>query len=308
MTAPGKKPPYMTPTGLRTAVKNIASTQTARTTPRALATDIILDNITVAYEGIPILKDLTGRFKAGSLTALVGPNGGGKSTLLKAIMGMLSLKKGSITPHPTRRPGAPRCAYLPQISTVDHSFPLIVRDVVALGLCSQQGFFTSLGRNAYTRTMAALEMVGMHEYSETHLGALSGGQLQRILFARLSLQEADVILLDEPFAAIDAHTTQDLLALVQMWHKMGKTIIAVLHHDGLVREYFPETLMLARKIIAWGDTNTILTPAHHARAQEYAALWGNGTRHQNTPDHDPHDRHKQNVPAQREDEQDPKHV
>ena len=113
----------------------------------------------------------------------------------------------------------------------------------------------------------ALDRVGLEGHARQPLDTLSGGQLQRTLFARLMLQDADVLLLDEPFAAIDQRTTDELLALLRQWHAQGKTVLAVLHDLHQVRAAFPRTLMLARELLAWGDTDAVLTPATLGRLQ-----------------------------------------
>jgi zinc/manganese transport system ATP-binding protein len=120
---------------------------------------------------------------------------------------------------------------------------------------------------------AALEAVGLQGFERRPVGTLSSGQLQRALFARLLVQDADLILLDEPFNAVDSKTTAGLLTLVQQWHRQGRTVIAVLHDDAQVREHFPQTLLLARECIAWGATAEVLTEANLQRARAMAEAW-----------------------------------
>ena len=117
------------------------------------------------------------------------------------------------------------------------------------------------------RADAALSAVGLNGFGARPVGSLSAGQFQRVLFARILLQDAELILLDEPFNAIDARTTSDLLAIVQGWHAEGRTVIAVLHDYDQVRAQFPQTLLLARNVVAWGATDTVLTPANLQRAK-----------------------------------------
>ncbi len=228
--------------------------------------------MSVSYGQQPILNRVSGCFKPGTFTAIVGPNGGGKSTLLKTIMGMIPILEGQLIPGVSE--ARKHCAYLPQVSNIDRQFPLTVSDVVSLGLCPERGLFRSLGAKSSEQVQEALNSVGMYDYRETLLSQLSGGQVQRVLFARLSLQKASVILLDEPFSAIDRHTTEDLLALAKSWHEAGKTVIAVLHNYDLVKQFFPQTMMIARGVVAWDDTNKALTEENLNRARELSNAWG----------------------------------
>lgn len=234
------------------------------------ATAIIVDNLTVAYDRRPAVHHINGRFEAGSLTAIVGPNGAGKSTLIKAIAGMLKPVSGRIDRGQlaTRNLG-----YLPQAAEIDRSFPLSVADTVAMGAWRSIGMWRGLTRQHARRTGDALAAVGLTGFGPRSIGSLSAGQFQRVLFARLLLQDAGVILLDEPFNAIDTRTTRDLLALVQSWHDQGRTVIAVLHDIEQVRQHFPNTLLMARETIAWGATAQVLSDANLRRARNMAEYW-----------------------------------
>ncbi len=210
------------------------------------------------------MHHLSGRFAPGSLTAVVGPNGAGKSTLLKGIVGALKPFEGAI-----RLSGGPRTpiAYLPQAAEIDRSFPLSVYDLVAMGLWSRSGLFGGIARRDRTRVEEALSAVGLTGFERRPISTLSGGQMQRALFARLLLQDAPVILLDEPFTAIDAKTTADLLDLVRRWHAEKRTVVAVLHDLDLVKRVFPETLLIAREPVAWGKTGEVLGPENLLKAR-----------------------------------------
>tara|TARA_A100000171_G_C2136967_1_gene151080 strand:- start:1661 stop:2470 length:810 start_codon:yes stop_codon:yes gene_type:complete len=217
---------------------------------------LTLDRISVSYRRRVALQDISGSFQPGSLTAVVGPNGGGKSTLLKAVLGLVPTESGKIIcDHFNHRD----IAYLPQQSEIDRLFPLTVGDVVGLGLCYQEGFFRRIGLRSYKRIARALKEVGMTRCFNRSLHTLSGGQFQRVLFARLSLQQAPVILLDEPFAAVDSYTIDDLIQIILGWQKQGRTIVVVSHDMDLVREFFPETLLLVNKCLAWGKTSEVAT-------------------------------------------------
>jgi zinc/manganese transport system ATP-binding protein len=237
-----------------------------------IGTGITLRDLTLAYDRHRAVHRLAGRFEAGSLTAIVGPNGAGKSTLLKAIVGALAPASGSIDRAGLRRRDL---GYLPQAAEIDRSFPLTVADTVILGAWRWTGALRGVTRATGQKAQAALAAVGLAGFERRPVGALSAGQFQRVLFARLLLQDATVILLDEPFTAIDARTTRDLLDLVCRWHGEGRTVITVLHDFEQVRMHFPEALLLAREPIAWGPTETVLSPANLLRARSMAECWEN---------------------------------
>ena len=223
---------------------------------------IVLHDLTLGYDRHPAVHHLDAVIPSGSLTAIVGPNGAGKSTLMKGIVGALRPLEGRIAVSKSR------VAYLPQQAEIDRTFPVSVRDLVAMGLWAEIGAFGRI-RSAHAERIAnALAAVGLTGFDPRPIGALSGGQMQRVLFARLLLQEAEVILLDEPFTAIDAKTAADLMALVQRWHGEGRTVVAVLHDLDTVRAKFPDTLMIAREIVAHGPTAQVLTAANLLRARQ----------------------------------------
>jgi zinc/manganese transport system ATP-binding protein len=231
---------------------------------------IRVSDLTLGYDRHPAVHHLSGAFAAGSLTAIVGPNGAGKSTLLKAIAGLKAPLSGRID-----RAGVDRrdLAYLPQQAEIDRSFPISVADCVAMGHWHKVGPFGRIGRAMRDEAARALDAVGLGGFGRRPIGSLSAGQFQRVLFARMLLQDARVILLDEPFAALDARTTADLLDVVGRWHGERRTVVAVLHDLDQVRGHFPQTLLLARDPIAWGPTADVLTDAHLARARAMAEGW-----------------------------------
>lgn len=231
--------------------------------PGAAATPAIaLHNLTLGYERHPAVHHLSLTIPGGSLVALAGPNGAGKSTLIKALAGQVRPIHGQI-----RGLDQQRIAWLPQQPELDRQFPITVRDMVAMGLWHQVGALRRFCTAHREQCAAALATVGLTGFEARTLDTLSGGQMQRALFARLILQDAPIVLLDEPFAAVDNRTTDDLLALLHRWHAQGKTVIAVLHDLTHIRAHFPLTLLLARECIAWGATAEVLSPTHWARAQ-----------------------------------------
>jgi zinc/manganese transport system ATP-binding protein len=233
-------------------------------------TSIALDNLTVAFRGHPAVHHLSGEFEPGSLTAVVGPNGAGKTSLLSAIMGGLRPAEGEVRIAPSLRG---RIAWLPQQAAIDRSFPVCVFDLVALGHWSSVGSCRGLSGAQGEQVRRALQAVGLGGFERRSIGELSAGQFQRVLFARVLLQDAPVILLDEPFNAIDARTTADLLNVVARWHAESRTVIAVLHDLEQVREHFDRTLLLARRCVAWGPTAEVLHAANLFRARQMAEAW-----------------------------------
>ncbi len=236
------------------------------------APDLRLHDLTVCHGRRPAVHHVSGRFAPGSLTAIVGPNGAGKTTLLRALAGLHPPDSGRI--ERGVGPAAGSIALLPQASTLDRGFPLACLDVVLFGLWAEAGAFRALPRDAKARALAALGAVGLSGFDRRPVGSLSAGQFQRVLFARLLLQDAPVILLDEPFNALDARTAADLLAVVRRWHGEGRTVIAVLHDLDLVRQEFPETLLLARDCLGWGATPQVLNAEARLRARMMAESWG----------------------------------
>ena len=214
-------------------------------------------NVTLGYDRHPAVHHLDGKIERGALVAVVGPNGAGKSTLFKGIVGMLKPLAGQIdlaglSPHDI--------AYLPQAAEIDRTFPINVYDLVAMGLWRRTGVFGGIGRNERATIEQAIAAVGLTGFEDRAIGTLSGGQTQRMLFARLLLQDARIIVLDEPFNAVDAKTSADLFALLQRWHGEQRTVLTAMHDIDFVRTHFPETLLLAREPVAWGSTPVVLTP------------------------------------------------
>lgn len=212
---------------------------------------IRLDRVRLSHGSREVLRDLSGVFAPGSLTALTGENGAGKTTLLRALAGLHPLASGTID-----RGGLTPAdiALLPQGSQLVRDFPIACRDVVALGISGRLGPFRGIGRDRLRQADEALALVGLPDLGRRSIGALSAGQFQRVLFARSILQDAPVLLLDEPFAAVDTATARDLLALLHRWHEQGRTIVTVLHDLVMARAHFPDTLHLNAGQAIWGTT------------------------------------------------------
>ena len=221
-----------------------------------MAAQIKFQNVTLGYDRHPAVHHLNGEVASGALVAVIGPNGAGKSTLFRGLAGILKPLAGSIHLGGL---DIKDIAYLPQTADIDRTFPISVYDFVGTGLWRRTGFFGGMGKAAREKIAQALAAVGLNGFENRSIGTLSGGQMQRMLFARVLLQDARLIVLDEPFNAIDAKTSADLLALVKRWHGEGRTVLAALHDMELVRNHFPETLLLARGPVAWGATADVLT-------------------------------------------------
>jgi zinc/manganese transport system ATP-binding protein len=230
----------------------------------SMAAQIKFQNVTLGYDRHPAVHHLNGEVASGALVAVIGPNGAGKSTLFRGLAGILKPLSGSIHLGGL---DIKDLAYLPQTADIDRTFPISVYDFVGTGLWRRTGFFGGMGKDARDKIAQALAAVGLNGFENRSIGTLSGGQMQRMLFARVLLQDARLIVLDEPFNAIDAKTSADLLALVKRWHGEGRTVLAALHDMELVRNHFPETLLLARGPVAWGATADVLTPENMLKAR-----------------------------------------
>lgn len=225
---------------------------------------LVLAGVGCGFGRMPALLGVSGCFAPGSLTAVVGPNGGGKTTLLRALAGLHPCTIGRID-----RGGlaAREIALLPQASSLDRSFPVTCGEVVALGAWGEMGAFGAAPAGLGGRIAAALAQVGLAGFAHRSVRALSAGQFQRVLFARLIVQDAQVLLLDEPTAAVDSRTEDDLVGLIRAWHGEGRTLVLVLHDLDLVRALCPQTLLLAREVVAWGPTAGVLTAENRLRAR-----------------------------------------
>jgi zinc/manganese transport system ATP-binding protein len=229
-----------------------------------MAAQLHFRDVTLGYDRHPAVHHLTGEVAAGALLAIVGPNGAGKSTLFRGLVGILKPLAGAIGLDGL---DVRDIAYLPQTADIDRSFPISVFDFVGTGLWRAIGLFGGMGKAAREKIAQALAAVGLNGFENRSIGTLSGGQMQRMLFARVLLQDARLIVLDEPFNAIDTKTSADLLALVRRWHAEKRTVLAALHDMDLVRAHFPDTLLLARAPVAWGATSEVLTPDNLLQAR-----------------------------------------
>ena len=226
-------------------------------------TDSALDvrGLTVSYRSAPALWEVDCRFPAGHLSAIVGPNGAGKSTLLKAALGLVPADAGRVLIDGVEGPaGRDRVAYVPQTESVDWDFPITVREVVEMGRYRSTGWFRRVSRADRAIAEECLERVGMTAFARRQIGQLSGGQRQRVFLARALAQRAPVLVMDEPFAGIDARTQSDLLGLLGELRDDGGSVVVVHHDVAQVRAAFDWTVLLNVRLIGCGPTADVLTP------------------------------------------------
>jgi zinc/manganese transport system ATP-binding protein len=233
----------------------------------AVTAALRLVDLTVSYDRHPAVHHVSAEIPAAEMTAIVGPNGAGKSTLLKAVLGLAPRVEGRIEST------AKRIAYLPQQAEIDRSFPISVFDTVLLGRWSRFGGYGAAKHVDIHDAQHAIEAVGLSGFERRPIDTLSVGQFQRVLFARLLLQDADLVLLDEPFAAIDSKTVADLMQVIQGWRAEQRTVVAVLHDLDQVRRDFPNALLMARELVDAGPTATVLSAENLLRARAMAEAW-----------------------------------
>ena len=235
----------------------LAEAQQLRESPFAIR------GLTVSYDQKPAVFSVDATFEAGKMTAIVGPNGAGKSTLLKAALGIIKPLSGQVTVMCRAIAGEMhRIAYVPQRASVDWDFPVRVIDVVLMGLFRKTGLLGRLSGADRNRAMACLERVGMTDFASRQIGQLSGGQQQRVFLARALAQDADLYLLDEPFAGVDAATEKAIIAVLKSLRAEGRTVIAVHHDLSTVPDYFDNVLLLNVRPLAEGPVETTFTDAN----------------------------------------------
>lgn len=226
-----------------------------------------IKNLTAGYGGNTVLEDVSWQVKRGTLAAIIGPNGGGKSTLLKTAVGLLKplhydeLKLLGQEPKLGRK----KTAYLPQQEEVDWDFPITVLDVVLQGRLVQRGFWGSYTKKDYVASHDALSLLGLEKFSQKQIGVLSGGQRQRVFLARALVQEADLILLDEPSTGLDAKAQHELADLFMEMSRAGKTIVAATHDLNCLTDCFEEVLALDGRVLVQGSPTEVLTEPNMVR-------------------------------------------
>lgn len=219
-----------------------------------------IQDLTVAWHRKPVIWDVEFDVAPGQLVGIVGPNGAGKSTLLKAVMDLVPRASGriSIFGKPWKQ-NRNRVGYVPQRESLDWDFPVSVLDVVTMGLYGQIGWCRPVTRKHRQIAREALDRVGIGDFADRQISQLSGGQQQRTFLARALVQNADLYLLDEPFAAVDAATEQAIIEILREMRQAGKTAI-VIHHDlHMVPTYFDSVVLLNMRVVAQGPTASVFT-------------------------------------------------
>lgn len=239
------------------AVTSEPGTDTSMSAPDQMP--IRVDNVTVAYDARPVLRSVSFHVEPGQTLGVIGPNGAGKSTLLKCILGLIrpDMGKTLVFGHPIDRVRQ-RLAYVPQTEAVDWDFPVTVLDVALMGRYGRLAWWRWPSRRDRELAMEALERVGMANFADRHIRQLSGGQQRRAFLARALCQGADLLLLDEPFAGVDAATEHAIFDLIDRMNDEGKTLVVV-NHDLSVLDRFDALLMLNQRVVAFGPTGQVAT-------------------------------------------------
>jgi manganese/zinc/iron transport system ATP- binding protein len=224
-------------------------------------TALVIQGLTVSYGEKPAIFSVDAAFEAQGMSAIVGPNGAGKSTLLKAALGIIPRLSGEIYVFgETIRNARGRIAYVPQSASVDWDFPTTVMDVVQMGLYRKVGLLGRLSGTVRAQARECLDRVGMADFANRQIGQLSGGQQQRVFLARALAQDADLYLLDEPFAGVDAATERAIIDVLKRLKNEGKAVVAVHHDLATVRDYFDHVFLINVRRIAEGPVETTFTP------------------------------------------------
>ena len=252
-------------------------------TPKTPLSAIRVDHLTVSYGPVPALLDISLSIPPGKLVGVIGPNGSGKSTLIKTILGFLKPDVGQVRlfGEPVERSKG-RVAYVPQRGGVDWDFPITVREVALMGRYGQVPWYRDLSRRDREITDEALEMVRMSEFKNRQIGQLSGGQRQRVFMARAMAQGADILLLDEPFAGVDAATERAILDVLQRTRESGRTLMVVHHDLATAAEYFDTIVLLKQRLYACGPprvvlNETLLSEVYEGRLRIFADIHGKGS-------------------------------
>ena len=238
-----------------------SSTSASPSASSPIETPLSVYDLTVAYHRKPVIWDVSFEIPPGKLVGIVGPNGAGKSTLIKAIMGLIPKASGRVQIFGKQyQKNRHRVGYVPQRESVDWDFPVDALDVVTMGLYKEIGWCLPVRKKHRDRAMEALDRVGIADYAHRQISQLSGGQQQRTFLARALVQDADLYLMDEPFAAVDAATEKAIVKILHEMKQAGKTAL-VIHHDlQTVPEYFDYVILLNMWVIDHGLTADVFTP------------------------------------------------
>ncbi len=255
-------------------------TNSSNQSDQAKAADLAIqvENLTVSYGPVPALLDVSVSIPAGQLVGVIGPNGSGKSTLIKSILGFVKPDIGNVQIFGQDAAKAKgRVAYVPQRGSVDWDFPVTVREVALMGRYGTKRWWQDMSRNDYALADRALEQVRMSDLAKRQIGQLSGGQQQRVFMARALAQDADILLLDEPFAGVDASTERAILNVLTEAKQKGKTMVVVHHDLETAAEYFDSLILLKQRMFAFGSPDQVLDPellseVYEGKLRVFAAL------------------------------------
>ena len=227
---------------------------------------IRIENLSVSYKETLALKDISLVLQGPTITGIIGPNGAGKSTLLKGMLGIIPHEGHAFIDDKEMNKSLKKVAYVEQKIHIDYTFPIKVKECVSLGLYPSIPLFHTLKASHWKKVAEALEIVGLSDYADRQISQLSGGQFQRVLIARCLVQEADYILLDEPFVGIDSVSEEIIMNTLRDLKKAGKTVLIVHHDLGKVPHYFDQVLLLNKELIAFGPTKETFTKANLKQA------------------------------------------
>ena len=220
---------------------------------------IKVSHLSANYLGTPVLKDVNFEVAKGKMVGLIGPNGAGKSTLIKAMLGLIKSSGDVLIDGKPSSKRSCSFAYMKQGSDYDLSFPILVKDVVMLGLYPSMGLFRRPSKSHKLLVEEALKAVEMETFKNRQIAELSGGQWQRVLIARILVQEADVIFLDEPFTGVDIDSEAKIIEILRQLKEEGKTILMIYHDLDKVADYFDEVILLNKTVITQGIPSVVLT-------------------------------------------------
>ena len=227
---------------------------------------IRIENLSVSYKETLALKDISLVLQGPTITGIIGPNGAGKSTLLKSMLGIIPHEGHAFIDDKEMNKSLKKIAYVEQKIHIDYNFPIKVKECVSLGLYPSIPLFHTLKASHWKKVAEALEIIGLSDYADRQISQLSGGQFQRVLIARCLVQEADYILLDEPFVGIDSVSEEIIMNTLRDLKKAGKTVLIVHHDLGKVPHYFDQVLLLNKELIALGPTKETFTKANLKQA------------------------------------------
>ena len=227
---------------------------------------IRIENLSVSYKETLALKDISLMLQGPTITGIIGPNGAGKSTLLKGMLGIIPHEGHAFIEDKEMKKSLKTVAYVEQKIHIDYNFPIKVKECVSLGLYPSIPLFHTLKESHWKKVADALEIVGLSDYADRQISQLSGGQFQRVLIARCLVQDADYILLDEPFVGIDSVSEEIIMNTLRDLKKAGKTVLIVHHDLGKVAHYFDQVLLLNKELIAFGPTKETFTQANLKQA------------------------------------------